>query len=79
MPANLMFNWFTDNQMKRDEDKCFALFSTDETLQVKIGAALISSSKCEKLLGVEIDNKFTFDEHIRSKCKKASAKLNALI
>ena len=64
--------------MKDSNDKCYVLLSTDEKLQVKIGAALINSSKYEKVLGVKIDNKLTFDEHITSICKKASGKLNAL-
>ena len=42
--ANLVFNWFTENQMKDNEDKCYVLLSTDEKLQVKIGAALTNSS-----------------------------------
>ena len=54
------------------------LLSTYETMQVKIGAAVINSSKCQKLLGVKIDNRLTFNEYIRSTCKKASAQLNAL-
>ena len=62
--------------MKRNEEKFHELLSTDETLQVKIGAALIKSSKCKKVLGVKIDNKSMFDEH-RIICKKASAKFNA--
>ena len=37
----------------------------------------ISNSKCEKLLGINIDNKLTFEPHVRSLCKKASQKLNA--
>ena len=68
--AKLMFNWFTDHQMKGNEDKWHVLLSTDETLQVKIGAALINSSKCEKLSGIKIDNKLTFDEHVISICKQ---------
>ena len=36
----------------------------------------ISSSK--KLLGVLIDNKLTFNEHVSKLCKKASIKLHAL-
>ena len=63
--------------MKGNENKCHVLLCIDKTLQVKIGAALISSSKWEKSC-VKIDSKLTFDEHIRSICKKASAKLNAL-
>ena len=43
--ANLMFNWFTDNQIKENEGKCHELLSTDETLHVKIGATFINSSK----------------------------------
>ena len=37
----------------------------------------ISNSKREKLLGIHIDNKFTFEPHVRSIWKKASQKLNA--
>ena len=37
----------------------------------------ISNSKCVKLLGIHIDNKLTFEPHVRSLCKKASQKLNA--
>ena len=66
--------------MKRDEDedKCHVFLSTDKTLQAKICAALLNSNKCEKLLGVKTDNKLTFDEHIRSICKKSSREVNAL-
>ena len=38
----------------------------------------IKNSKCEKLLGINIDNKLTFDEHVSSICSKASQKLHAL-
>ena len=36
----------------------------------------ISNSKCEKLLGIHIDNKLTFEHQVRSLCKKDSQKLN---
>lgn len=73
-----MFNWFINNKMKGNKDKYRVFLCTNEILQVKIVAALRNNSKCEKLLGVKIDNKLMFDEYIRSTCKKASAKLNAL-
>ena len=65
--------------MKGNEDKCHVLLSTDETVQVNIGPAGINNSKCEyeKLLGIKIDCKLSFDDHIGNMCKKASAKLNA--
>ena len=47
--ANLMYKWCTDKQMKGNEVKCHMLLSTDETVQVKIAAALISSCKFGKL------------------------------
>ena len=37
----------------------------------------ISNSKYEKLLGIHIDSKLTFEPHVRFICKKASQKLNA--
>ena len=76
--ANLLFNWFKSNQIKDNEDKCHLLPSTDETVQVNIGTARINNSKCEKLLGIKIDCKLSFDDHIGNMCKKAGAKLNAL-
>ena len=76
--ANLLFNWFKNNQMKRKEDECQVLLCTEETVQVNIGTAGVNNIKCEKLLGVKIDCKLIFDDHIGNICKKAGAKLNAL-
>ena len=65
--------------MKCNDDKCHALLSKDKTLQVNIGTARINNnSKCEKVLGIKIDCKLSFDDHIGNICKKARAKLNAL-
>ena len=36
----------------------------------------ISNSKCEKLLSIYIDNRLTFEPHVRSPCKNAGQKLN---
>ena len=76
--ANLLFNWFKSNQMKGSEDKCHVLPPRDETVRVNIGTARINNSKCEKLLGIKIDCKLSFDHHIGNMCKKADEKLNAL-
>ena len=38
----------------------------------------IASSCCEKLLGIKIDRKLSFEPHLESLCKKVSQKLNAL-
>ena len=38
----------------------------------------INTSKCEKLLGIKIDCKLFFDDHIKNICKMTGVKLNAL-
>ena len=38
----------------------------------------VSSTCSEKLLGIKIDNKLTFEEHAEGLCKKASQKVSAL-
>ena len=64
--------------MKGNEDKCHVILSSQDNVHVNIGTAQIENSKCQKLLGINIDSKLTFEDHINRICKKASAKLNAL-
>ena len=52
--------------------------NTDENVALKIKNETITSSSNEKLLGILFNNKFDFDEHVTSLCRKASQKLNAL-
>ena len=76
--AKLLFQWFSDNQMKGNEDKCHVLISTKENVCVNNGTTQITNSACEKLLGIKVDSSLNFEDHIGSICKKAGAKLNAL-
>ena len=52
--------------------------STNEPAKTQIGESLIEVTKCEKLLGVKIDSKLSFDKHIKTICKKSNNKLRAL-
>ena len=80
LQSNILNNWFKDNYMKANPGKYHLLLSaTEETNTLNIEEVCIKSSKCEKLLGVNIDNHLTFETHIESLCKKASQKLNALL
>ena len=64
--------------MKGNEDKCHLLLSTDKTVQVNIGTARIDNSKYEKLLGIKIDCKLNFGDHIGNMTKKPGVKLISL-
>ena len=54
------------------------LLSTDKQVHVDIGTAQIENTQNEKLLGITIDSKLSFDKHIQQICSRASAKLKAL-
>ena len=53
--------------------------SANEKIKINIGELLIENSDCQKLLGVKIDNKLTFDCHVSDMFKKAKRKINALV
>ena len=76
--SKLIFTWFENNYMKANSDKSHLLLSTDNVIQANINNDLISNSKSEKLLGVTVDSKLKFDEHVNKLCDKASQKLSAL-
>ena len=52
--------------------------TTNEERNISIGGEKIQNRKNEKLVGVTIDNKLSFTEHVHKICDKASQKLNAL-
>ena len=64
--------------MKGNTDKCHFIISYNDSSEIKIGNSLIKSSNCEKLLGVKIDTKLTFHDHIKDLCRKANNNLCAL-
>ena len=70
--------WFTNNLLKANTEKYHLVVSTNEKRNSNVGEVEISNSKCEKFLGIKIDSKLMFDSHVKSLCKKASQKLNAL-
>ena len=73
-----ILEWYSDNYMKSNEDKCHLLVTGTTETSVKVGNHDIKNSSSEQLFGVTIDNKLKFNEHVTTLCKKASAKLHAL-
>ena len=76
--ASDLFEWFSNNGMKANADKCHLLLSTKGKITANISNFKITNSKKEKLLGVTIDNDLKFESHIESLCSKVSQKLYAL-
>ena len=78
LTTNNLFEWFKNNHMKANADKCHLLVTRDTDVTAKIGEFDVKNSREEKLLGVKIDSKLSFENHVSSLCKKASQKLHAL-
>ena len=73
-----LFKWFSDDMMTANEDKYHHAVSSNEHVSMKLDNIEIESNNCERLLGVKIDSKFNFKEHLDGIIKKASRKINAL-
>ena len=73
-----LFNWFQCNNFKANASKCHFFLSPYKPVTIKIKDSPIESSDSEKLLGVTIDSKLSFDDHITILCRKTSQKLHAL-
>ena len=67
-----IFEWFENNGMKVNPDKCHLLLSKNENFEANINQNRIFNTRFEKLIGV------TFDHLISKICKTASNKLHAL-
>ena len=72
--SDALFNWFKNNRLKNNVDKCHVLVSTNKPVGIKIGDCTIENSECEKLLVAKIDTNVNFNDHISKLCKKASRK-----
>ena len=74
-----LLKWFENNFFKLNADKCKLLITNHEAdISIKVGCKTIIGQKSVKLLGIKLDNKLDFNEHITNMCKKANSKLHAL-
>ena len=76
----LAIEWFDSNYMKLNESKCHFIMvgHKHEHIWAKIGKTMIWEQNNVKLLGVHIDSKLSFNDHVTSLCVKAGRKLTAL-
>ena len=73
---NTLFQWLKDSIFKGNPNKCHLLVLIKNLLN--IGEFDKENSYYEKLLGVKIDNEFTFDCHVSDIRNKASKKINEI-
>ena len=81
--AQAASEWFKMNEMIVNPDKFQAIIinknsKMKDSYPLNISDQKINSENCVKLLGIEIDNKLCFEQHISTLCKKASNQLNAI-
>ena len=73
--------WFFENYMVLNQTKChyLSIGRNTEDNKFEFDNLLLENSKEEVVLGITIDNKLTFDSHIKNTCRKAGQKLGALL
>ena len=66
--AKIALDWFAENQMKANPSKfqtiIFKHHSNEAICELNISNDTIKSIPCVKLLGVTLDDKICFDDHI---------------
>ena len=76
--SEVLFKWFDFNYMKINSGKSHILFSGNDNVSANIDNHTIISENKNELLGIILDSKLSFEDHINNLCKKASQKLNVL-
>ena len=69
--SSKLFEWFSNNQMKANPDKCHLLISAATPSTIKIKDNEIFNSDSEKLLAVAKDSKLIFNNHLEKALKRS--------
>ena len=76
--TSTVFTWFQNNYLKANSGKSHLLTTSDNIQHINVGGNQLSSSKYEELLGILIDHKLTFENHLLNIVQKVNQKLHAL-
>ena len=76
--GKVLFEWFSNNFLKANADKCHLILSTDEPFSINIDNEVIKNSNNKKLLGINLNNRLGFDTHVASICDRVSKTFHAL-
>ena len=70
--SSTLMKWFNDNYFKMNPDKCRLLITNHVDDISTIIGEIKKCSKSVKLLGIKIDNKLDFNEHISCLCERSA-------
>ena len=59
-----VFNWFSNNHIKVNLDKCHLLLSTKSLEVVSIDGIQITSNNAKTVLGITIDSELNFENYL---------------
>ena len=76
--STTVFNWFGFDLIKAIPGKCHLLPNTKGPEIVSIDGIQITSSTLEILLGITIDSKINFENHLSAICNKVARNINPL-
>ena len=76
----MLVEWFRDNFMTLNAEKCHLLVSgyKEEMMFAKVGDALIWKEYVAKLLGILIESHLSFDKHVKMIIKMASTAMSRI-
>ena len=64
-----IFEWFENNELKGNPDKCHLLLSKNDIFEADINKNRVSNTRFEKLLDDTFDDQLNFNYHISKICK----------
>ena len=74
-----LFKWLHENGLTANQDKCHFLSSLDINIKFLLPACILENADSHKLLGVTIERKLNFNEHVTSLCDQTSKEIQALV
>ena len=79
----VFMNWFQQNSLKANPEKFQSMLISSsgcdiDGFMIPVNNTIISSTESMKVLGIMIDDKLNFTEHISNVCIKAGRQLNVL-
>ena len=79
--CEIAIKWFKDNRMQANPDKFQAITlsrnSSNQIPHFNVNGIEIIPEQTAKLLGIHLDDKLNFDEHISTLCLRAAQQINA--